>query len=168
MNATAPAPAALRFIYRNGAGEVAERELSHWAEAGHYLKGHDTTKGRVLTFRKDRVVEYLDGGADLLTAPRGLTPPKPARDAAPDARPQMLFTGFGKAEREALEAQAEAAGLRVVQTVTNGLSFLVCGGNAGPSKVEKARDQGVYIVAAEHLQALLETGELADETVDAL
>lgn len=165
---TTPERALLRFTYCNGAGEVSQRELSQWAEAGHYIKGHDVAKGRVMTFRKDRVQQYHEGCAALLTAPHGLPPPRPARDAAPDARPQMLFTGFGKSQRQALEAQADAAGVRVVQTVTKGLAFLVCGSNAGPTKVDKAREQGVFIVAELHLQALLETGELPDEAVDAL
>ena len=50
-----------------------------------------------------------------------------------------------------------------MQTVTKGLTFLACGPNAGPAKVEKARAQGVYIVLDQHLQALLLTGELIDE-----
>lgn len=156
----------LRFIYCNAEGEVSERTLTHWFEAGHYVKGHDMAKGRVLTFRKDRVREYLDGCDSLLKGPSATPPPKPARQAAPASRPQMLLTGYGAAQRKALESQAADAGLCIVQTVTKGLTFLACGPNAGPAKIEKARSQGVYIVADQHLQALLQTGELLDELPD--
>lgn len=161
-----PAQAPLRFVYCNAAGEVSERVLSKWLEAGHYVKGHDAAKGRVLTFRKDRVREYLDGCEALLKGPTASSPPKPARQASPESRPQILFTGYGAAQRKALEAQASEAGLAIVATVTKSLTFLACGPNAGPAKIEKARSQGVYIVADQHLQALLLTGELLDELPD--
>ena len=158
-----PAQAPLRFTYCNAEGEASERLISKWLEAGHYIKGFDAAKGRVLTFRKDRVREYLDGCETLLKGPSASPPPKPARQASPDSRPQILFTGYGAAQRKALEAQASEAGLFIVATVTKGLTFLACGPNAGPAKVEKSRAQGVYIVADQHLQALLLTGELLDE-----
>lgn len=162
MNAPSSAP--LRFIYRNASGESSERHVFPWVETGHYIEGHDASSGGALrTFRKDRVQQYLDGSAERLLTPYSAPPPRPERSAAPDTRPQMLFTGFPKAQRAALEAQAGDAGLRVVQTVTHGLAFLVCGATAGPTKIAKARAQGVYIVSVEHLPALLETGELLDE-----
>jgi NAD-dependent DNA ligase len=155
--------AALRFIYCNVGGEVSERSLTQWFEAGHYVKGHDVTKGKVLTFRKDRVREYLDGCETLLKSPSAPPPPKPASHTEPESRPQILFTGYGAAQRKTLEAQASEAGLAIVSTVTKGLTFLACGPNAGPAKIEKARTQGVYIVSDQHLQSLLQTGELLDE-----
>ena len=158
----------LRFVYCNTAGEVSERELSQWAEAGHYIKGHDVEKGRVLTFRKDRVQSYWDGCAALLKTPHGAPPPKPDPSAQADARPQIIFTGFASVQRAMLEQLADAKGVRVVQTVTKGLAFLCAGPNAGPSKVDKARSQGVYIVSEPQLRELLETGVLADDVVDAL
>lgn len=158
----------LRFEYCNAAGELSIRTLSGWLEQGHYIKGRDADKGRVLTFRKDRVQAYLDKGDSLLRAPIAPPPPKLERSAPPDRRPQILFTGFASATRTQLQAQADEAGLRVVQTVTQGLTFLCTGANAGPSKVDKARIQGVYIVSEPQLRELLATGVLADEVVDAL
>ena len=160
--------AQLRLTYCNAEGEISERVLTRWVEAGHYLKGHDLAKGRVLTFRKDRVREYFDGCEALLIGPSAPPPPKPARQSSQDSKPQMLFTGYGAAQRKALEAQASEAGLVIVSTVTKSLTFLACGPNAGPAKIEKARAQGVYIVADQHLQALLLTGELLDELPDAI
>lgn len=143
----------MRFVYRNGAGEVSERMLLNWAEIGHYIKGHCTTKGSVLTFRKDRVSEYLNGSDALLGTPRSSPPPRPVRGAPVDARPRIHFTGFASATRDAM------------QTMANGITFLVCGPRAGALKIEKARAGGAFVVAQEHFTTLLETGELPDETV---
>ncbi|MDX4958191.1 BRCT domain-containing protein [Delftia acidovorans] len=155
----------MRFVYRNGAGEVSERMLLNWAEIGHYTKGHCTTKGSVLTFRKDRVSEYLNGSDALLGTPRSSPPPRPVRGGPVDARPRIHLTGFASATRDAMQSQADAAGLQVMQTMANGITFLVCGPRDGALKIEKARAGGAFVVAPEHFTTLLETGELPDETV---
>ncbi len=154
----------LRFAYVNAQGEVSQRELSQWQESGHYIRGHCISGNAVKTFRKDRVQQYLDGCDSLLVDPYAPPPPKPAPEAPQESRPQILFTGFAKAERATFEAQAAAAGLTVVSTITKNLTFLACGGNAGPAKVRKARQQGVFIVPGPSLQALIAFGELCDES----
>lgn len=92
--------------------------------------------------------------------------PRIDRHAPPDLRPQIAFTGFGAALRTDLEARSEAAGLRVVKSVTQSLVFLCTGPNAGALKFAKARAQGVYVLPQDHLPALLESGELPDSAVD--
>lgn len=154
----------LRFVYVNSQGEVSQRELRQWQESGHYLRGHCMSSNAVKTFRKDRVQQYLDGCDSLLVDPYAPPPPKPAPEAPKESRPQILFTGFAKAERAAFESQAVAAGLAVVGTVTKNLIFLACGGNAGPAKVEKARAQNVYIIAGSSLSGFLSDGVLVDES----
>lgn len=154
----------LRFAYVNTQGEVSHRELSQWQESGHYIRGHCMSSNVVKTFRKDRVQQYLDGCDSLLVDPYAPPPPKPAPEAPQESRPQILFTGFAKAERAAFEAQAAAAGLAVVSTVTKNLTFLACGGNAGPAKVEKSRQQGTFVVPAKYLDELLTSGQLPDES----
>lgn len=153
----------LRFAYVNAQGETSQRELTQWQESGHYLRGYCTSSNAVKTFRKDRVQQYLDGCDSLLADPYAPPPPKPAPEAPKELRPQILFTGFAKAERAAFEAQAAAAGLVVVSTVTKNLAFLACGSNAGLIKVEKARAQNVYIIASSSLSGFLSDGVLADE-----
>ena len=158
----------LRLIYCNAAGETGEHELIRWAEAGHYVKGFSTLRDRVLTFRKDRIHRYLDGCEKLVRDPVGLPPPRLSRDRPKDTRPQILFTGFPKLQRAVLERRAEEGGLRVVQSVTDHLVFLCCGPNAGPAKVEKARERKVYIVKEPEFFVLLETGELPDAAMELL
>ena len=152
----------LRFVYCNAAGEYSRRELTRWSEVGHYIRGYSEGNSAIRTFRKDRITEYFDGADEHLDIPFGSPPPRPVKDQAPDLRPQILFTGFGSVLRAELEAQSDAAGLRVCKTVTKALCYLCIGPNAGPVKVEKSRAQHVYIVDEQQLRLLLETGELPD------
>lgn len=156
----------LRFDYRKADGSQSTRRLTRCAEEGHYVTGFDLDAGQERTFRKDRITQYHDGCASLLRAPYEGPPPKLVRQVAQDARPQILFTGFARAQRAMLEAKADVHGVRVMQTVTTGLAFLCIGPNAGPAKVEKARAQGVYIVTELQLHPLLETGELPDDLME--
>ena len=84
------------------------------------------------------------------------SPPK-----AKDQRSQVCFTGFREPEKSVLINLAEANGLRSVNSVTKNLSYLVCGENAGPLKMEKAAKQGAFLVEANEFIALMETGEIA-------
>lgn len=157
----------LRFLYSGTSGETKLREVSAWAEEGHYIVGNDASAGGApRTFRKDRIAEYLSGCEALLATPFAGPPPKLSRAAPEENRPQILFTGFPAALRAGLEAQCAAAGLKVVKTVTQQLVFLCAGPNAGPSKVGKARVQGAFIVTDSDLPELLESGVLPDRIFD--
>ncbi len=140
------------------------RELINWKESAKYIEGVDVSDHRVKTFRKDRVRDYLDGAAALLRDPwpePALFEVQPGR--APDLRTHIIFTGFAKVQRAALEARAEAAGMRVCKTVTKTCLYLVAGPNAGPSKVANARELNAYILNERQFHALLNTGELPDD-----
>lgn len=152
----------LRFDYRNASGELSRRELTQWAEVGHYIKGSSSGNSEVRTFRKDRIAEYLDGAAACLERPYERPPPRLVKEQPVDQRPQILFTGFASTLRVALEEKSASSGLHVCKTVTKFLSYLCIGPNAGPAKVEKSRAQNVYIIDENQLHLLLETGELPD------
>lgn len=155
----------LRFLYRTSDGTESMRLITQWREEGHYISGFDAGAAAVRTFRKDRVAQYLDGCEVQLRTPHEAPPPRVRRETPPDLRPQILFTGYGAKLRQQLEAQCEATGLRVVKTVTQDLVFLCAGPNAGPSKLSKARTQGVYVLGEADLPALLESGELPDSAI---
>lgn len=152
----------LSFIYRNAAGTTSQRVVSQWQEIGHYIKGFSEGDGAIRSFRKDRIVQYLEACDAKLVIPFSAPPPKPSREKHIDERPQILFTGFAKVQRATLEARSVSAGLRVCQSVTTQLAYLCCGPNAGPAKVEKARQQRVFVLSEAELHLLLETGELPD------
>lgn len=75
---------------------------------------------------------------------------------------QVCFTGFSATEKAELTAMAEAAHLEVVASVTKNLAFLCAGENAGPAKLEKAKEQGTRVLTKEQFAHLLETGEVRD------
>lgn len=58
----------------------------------------------------------------------------------------VLFTGFTKARKTALEAVAEAVGWEVRSTVSKSLDYLVCGPKAGSAKVSKAEEFGIEVI----------------------
>lgn len=150
----------LRFVYRDADGNVARHELAAWQEVGKYVRGRRAADGSPRTFLKERIVEYLENAEAWLNSPYPDPIPKLQRQVARDQRPQVAFTGFPSARRAELEAHADRDGLRVCKGVTRDLQFLVGGPNAGPSKVEQARNQGCWILTEEQLLKLLETGEL--------
>ena len=78
---------------------------------------------------------------------------------------QVCFTGLSATEKARLAAAAGAARLEVVGSVTMNLAFLCAGDNAGPAKLEKARQQGVHVLTPAQFEHLLDTGEiLPDES----
>lgn len=73
---------------------------------------------------------------------------------------QICFTGFSITEKGQLEAEAGSAHLEVVKSVTKSLRYLVTGPNAGPSKLQKAKEQEVVLLTVDQFRTMLETGEL--------
>lgn len=149
----------LRFIYTNAADETTEWTLTRWNEDSVYLQGRSETDSRYRTFRKDRVDRYLEG-AELLLLDKAPLARKPKPKAPKDSRPKILFTGFKAADRQRLESWADSQGLRVMKSPSKDLAYLCAGSNAGPSKLDAAREAGAFIVSEEDLVWVLETGEL--------
>jgi NAD-dependent DNA ligase len=75
---------------------------------------------------------------------------------------QICFTGFSAQEKAELTTLAEESHLDVVTSVTKDLAFLCIGENAGPAKLEKAKEQGVHILSRSQFEHLLETGDIKD------
>jgi len=73
---------------------------------------------------------------------------------------EVCFTGFGASEKQSLIRLATDAGLIVVTGVTEKLSMLCIGPNAGPAKLDKAKKRGVPLLTLEQFNLFLETGEL--------
>ncbi|MFC0351844.1 hypothetical protein [Undibacterium danionis] len=157
----------ISFIYRNAEGVTRERCLSHWKESVYYIQGFSVDDEGIRTFRKDRVLEYLNGSDAYLFSPYESAPPKPVRERTamgrPDpTRPQIAFTGFAALKRASLEAMSEDAGLHVCKSVTLGLAYLCIGSKASPIKIEKAQSQRVCILDEAQFFSLIETGEVPD------
>lgn len=151
----------LRFVYRDAQGSVAEWHLTRWKENTRYIQGRNEQDTLPRTFRKDRVIEYLEGAEQLLG---DLAPPapEPAPRQPTDTRPQILFSGFKQADRSRLETLAEEHGLQVVKNPTIHLAFFCGGYNSGPVKTEAARENGAFILTEEQLIQMLKTGEIQE------
>lgn len=159
--------ASIKFLYRNAEGVERVHTITSWAEKGHYITGYSEEAMAPRTFLKFRVLEYLDGSATLLSSPSAPPPPpRLSRLAQPDDRARILFTGFPSVQRADLERRADQAGLRVVKGITQNLAFLCCGPNAGPTKLEAAREQGSIVLRQYEFMTLCETGEIPDPKGD--
>lgn len=168
----------IRFRYRDAQGNESERNLLQWSETTMHLQGRTESDTFPKTYRKDRILEVLEGSELLLNdaaPPSPKAPPKPsAFDMAaaaavmttgqqrqvPGGKNQILFTGFAAAQRADLEQQAAEYGMSVMKTAGKSLTFLCYGYNAGPAKVIKAQEAGAFIIDSEQFAHLLETGEL--------
>ncbi len=60
----------------------------------------------------------------------------------------ICFTGFGKNEKNELIEVAKQRGYSVKGDVIKGLCYLCCGENAGPSKINKAKENGSELLSA--------------------
>ncbi len=65
---------------------------------------------------------------------------------------EICFTGFRKEEKEELEQKARSIGFNIAKSVTKKLDFLCIGETAGPSKLKKAKDQGVQIITPDEFK----------------
>jgi NAD-dependent DNA ligase len=77
--------------------------------------------------------------------------------------PTILFTGFKSADRARLEVLAIEKQMIVRKTVSGGLTFVVGGYNAGPAKMEMAKQEGATILTEEQFLVLISTGEVPSQ-----
>ncbi|MCL7930451.1 hypothetical protein [Halomonas llamarensis] len=156
LKRSATEPGNLLFVYENAEGEQSTRELRSWSDSGRYIKGYCLTSGAIRTFRRDRVLEFLDGEA-LLGA---VSAPAATKASAPERPLEILFTGFDANARQELEDEAKNEGMVVRKSLTKNLDFLCTGPNAGPRKVSEARGKGVEVMDEPAFLEFLETGVL--------
>lgn len=149
-------PGNLLFVYENAEGEKSTRELRSWNVSGRYIKGFCLSSGATRTFRRDRVLEFLDGEALLESAPAASIPGAPT----PDRPLEVLFTGFTVDVRQELEDEAELEGMVVRKSLTKNLDFLCAGPNAGPRKLSEAKGKGVTVMDEAAFLEFLDTGVL--------
>ncbi|MGM0535525.1 MAG: BRCT domain-containing protein [Pseudomonadota bacterium] len=155
---------ALRFDYEDAKGIITTRELVNWKDNGWLVKGRAADDGGFRTFRRDRIIEVHSGGEQLkpIRMPQHLVDRSIAASKANSDNLEILFTGFPKDRRAQLEAAAFDAGIQVRKTVTQALSFICAGPNAGPTKLRKAQSQGVAVLDESDFLWLLETGEMPE------
>lgn len=156
------------FIYEKSDGDIEGYHVVNVSVSDHHLQGVALPKKQFRTFRIDRILAMFNSENELVSAdvPSMLnssssraTKPLPKQSTG---KSEIAFTGFSKADRDRLEAQAESAGLTIKKDVTKRLSYLCCGPNAGPTKTAKARDAGALALTEKQFIDLITTGELPE------
>lgn len=72
----------------------------------------------------------------------------------------ICFTGFTASAASKMKDMAIANGFGVNSSVVQATTHLCCGPNAGPKKVEAAKENGLKIVTYEEFLHMMETGEV--------
>jgi NAD-dependent DNA ligase len=162
----------MKIIYRNASNLVSLRDINVLHEDELYIDAFCSTSNEYKTFRKDRILEHIEDSSQEeatrkvakyqelfeIEIKKSGTKWKNVND-----RSEICFTGFKSSDKSELVKLAESNGLFVRTGVSSGLSFLVCGSNAGPEKVKVARSKGVILLNKETFMHLLETGEILVE-----
>ena len=161
------------FIYMDAHGNITAREVTNISETEDHIQCICLTAEALRTFRKDRILEYLENQEQISEriAYHIANNPEPAtkrnttkRNTNTTGSLEVCFTGFNKADKEQLTALAESKNMYIRTSVTTNLHFLCCGYNAGPSKIEKSRHQGVIVLTENQFRLMLETGEIPEES----
>lgn len=153
----------LKFIYHDAKGNVTFRNVEKASVTDAYVQGFCSVSNGFRTFRKDRILEYIEDLLELdnkisFYKNNPLKPPQKQKILTND----VCFTGFCKLDKDELIQIAKDNHLTIKGSVTKQLSFLCYGNNAGPVKMEKARFQGVVILNKDQFVAMLETGEIPE------
>ena len=161
----------MNIIYRNRYNEVKAYSLQLVKESEDRFDAAQTDTGQIKTFIKDNILadsfasfDSADKEAKILQKNYELNFPQrmPSRDDwnNKEGKFEVCFTGFRKADKERLEVMAAEAKFKVRSKPTKGLGLLVCGYNAGPSKVAEAIRMSVPVVyEIEGFIDYLENGE---------
>ena len=163
------------FVYMNWHKEVSAYSLENYKENEDYFIGYVSQKKRVITFRKDRIIKEFVNFDDaqhyaenlpeeiftqfdqMLNAIKRI-PSKPIQHPL-----TFCFTGFSKAQKQALIDLTIQVGLRAIQDVTSKCDYLVMCENSktiGPSKRAKAESLGVKLIFENQFFHVSETGEI--------
>nr|DAJ71820.1 MAG TPA: hypothetical protein [Caudoviricetes sp.] len=163
------------FVYMNWHKEVSAYSLENYKENEDYFIGYVSQKKRVITFRKDRIIKEFVNFDDAQHYAENLPeeiftqfdqklnaikriPSKPIQHPL-----TFCFTGFSKAQKQALIDLTIQVGLRAIQDVTSKCDYLVMCENSktiGPSKRAKAESLGVKLIFENQFFHLIETGEI--------
>jgi NAD-dependent DNA ligase len=157
------------IIYRDAKGNITARQIHSISESGEHFQAVCLKARALRTFRKDRVLEYIENESEidqrLAFHIENNPEPAPRRYQNSLNKLEVCFTGFPGSEKVRLKEYAESAGLYVRTSVTKKLTIL-CYGNmerAGPSKMDKARRQGVIVLSLPQFETMLNTGEIPEE-----
>ncbi|WP_075989882.1 hypothetical protein [Vibrio fluvialis] len=159
-------------IYVNSAGNASAQHLTSAKfdnpETPRYVQGFSHHHEHPVTLRYDRIVQvfecYEEAEEGLISLNESLPkyPPAPSSKLSGSHTTDICFTGFKKSDKESLIAIANEANMIVRKDVVKNLDYLCYGFNAGPKKLEKALEQGVFILNQTQFKTMIETGEVPE------
>jgi len=155
------------FVYTDSVGNITKRRLASLTQfkaktTDHiYFKGFDLDARAMRTFRADRMQPFEGDVSDDYWQNLLMELPSLKNEQNPDNKLEVLFTGFPRQDvKPHLESLATKADLLVRKSFTSRLGMLVCGNRAGPKKIDKAQQKGIYILSEEEFIRFLDTGEV--------
>tara|TARA_R110002110_G_scaffold386536_1_gene598220 strand:+ start:185 stop:682 length:498 start_codon:yes stop_codon:yes gene_type:complete len=159
------------LVYRNRFNEVKAYEVELIAEDGDYCDVYDMQGAKIKTFKKGNIHSFHNSFNEAISEAKAVQSSfkliprnKTGRTFAnPGKKFEVCFTGFAKSEKEQLIKLAEENEMFVRTSVSHNLGLLVCGENAGWSKLKKANKMRVpRVFGIDGFHDYLETGEFAE------
>lgn len=158
----------IEFTYTNAQGETSEREVKVDYVDDTYIEGYCYSAQGTRTFRLDRIDGMIWQNnecffVDEWLGKQGIRKKQSSlikQTKQKSHKLEICFTGFKHDEKLKLELLAEKNGFKVRTAVSKNLDFLVCGVNAGPSKIAQALERGIPYFSEDEFMVMLETGEI--------
>lgn len=166
------------FVYMNAHKEVGAHSVSNIKDDGFYFRGYCLEKGKIVTFRHDRVIRYFDDIQlaenylknfpteiyaefdEKINSQRHIQTPNNLKQSI-----TFCFSGFKKDRKEYLAQLIEEKRLRTVMDMSKSVDFLVIDETSktvGPRKLAKATEYGIQVINEQQFLLMLETGEIPD------
>lgn len=156
-------------VYLNRFNEVKAYKVEFIFEIGDYADVRDLISNKNKTFKRSNILsthknfEEAEKEALKVQKKYEIIPRRKTDRSNVDNKLEVCFTGFSKKDKEGLISLAKKNNLFVRTEVTKNLGLLVCGDNAGPSKLIKASKMNIpKVYGFEGFNEFLETGEYID------
>ena len=155
-------------VYINRFNEVKPYKIQFIFEIGDNADVRDLKENKNKTFKRSNILSVHKSFDDAKEEafkiqklhkiiPRNKTDKKFAN---PDKKLEVCFTGFSKKDKENLIELAKKNDLFVRTEITKKLGLLICGDNAGPSKLKKASEMNIpKVYGIDGFNDYLDTGE---------
>ena len=153
-------------VYLNRFNEVKPYKIKIIFIIGDIVDVKDLVENKNKTFKRSNILSnhknFNDAQkeAEKLQKNYKLIPRQKTDRSNPEKKLEVCFTGFSKKDKENLIEIAKINNFFVRTEVTKKLSLLVCGDNAGPSKLIKASKMNVpKVYGKDGFKEFLDTGE---------
>ena len=153
-------------VYLNRFNEVKPYKIKIIFVIGDIVDVKDLVENKNKTFKRSNILSnhknFNDAQkeAEKLQKNYKLIPRQKTNRSNPEKKIEICFTGFSKKDKENLIEIAKINNFFVRTEVTKKLSLLVCGDNAGPSKLIKASKMNVpKVYGKDGFKEFLDTGE---------